>query len=267
MIPTRFDRLARQTVFTALLLGLAATATTGCATADLSPMRTAGQPRLGQHLQVERNRNSRKMSFRDLDSSRVVVMKYGRARSDWGSPLNWVVDEDLYDRQSHRVRYRFLHPVSGEPLILRAKAQVHRVVSVPVRDDDTATTAIELFAGEEKTLRGTLRYEANSPVRFSGQIAERRVEIEQVSGDIPPETVPPSLRVVKYLLFPFPEEGDFIIRVDGREAARFTKHVQEEGKSPYDLTLDGELDQATRDDALLAFIVFDLIGDFVQSIE
>ena len=265
MIPTRFDRLARQAVFSALLLGLAAT--TGCATADLSPRPTAGEPPLGRHLQIERNRDSKKVTFRDLDSSRTVVMKYGRARSDWGSPVNWVVDEDVYDRQSHRVRYRFLHPVSGEPLILRARSRVDRVASVAIRNDETATTAIEIFAGEEKEPRGTLRYEANSPVRFSGRIAERQVEIEQVSGDVPPETVPEGLGIVKRLLFPFPEEGDFIIRVDGREAARFAKHMREKGRSPYDLTLDGELDQATHADAMLAFIVFDLIGDFIQSIE
>lgn len=253
--------LARQAVPIALLLGLAVTS--GCGSASLHPPAGAGQPPLGQHLRVERNRDAKKLSFRDLDSSRTVVMTYGHARSDWGSPVNWVVDEDIYDRQSHRVRYRFLHPVSGEPIILRAQVKTRHVASVPIRTDDTATL-IELFAGEAKEPRGTLRYEANSPVRFSGEIAERRIEIEQMTGDVPP---PPEVKLGQYLLFPFPEEGDFIIRIDGREAARFAKHLRDERRSPYDLTLDGEIDQATHDDALLAFIVFDLVGDFLQSIE
>lgn len=264
MISTCFDRLARQAAFAALLLGAAAA--TGCASANLSSSPAAGPP-LGQHLQVERTRDVKKLRFRDLDSSRTVVLKYGRSRSDWGSPVNWVVDEDLYDRQSHRVRYSFRHPVSGEPFILRARAQVHRVASVPVHNDDTAATLIELFAGEEKKPRGTLRYESNSPIRFSGQIAERRIEIEQKTGDVPPEVLPPNIEVLKHVQFPFPEVGDFVIRVDGQEAARFAKHMREKDRSPYDLTLDGELDQATHDDAMLAFIVFDLIGDFVQAIE
>ena len=253
MISTLF---ARQAVLAALLLGLAATA--GCASADLAAPSTAGRP-LGRHLRIERNNFSKQVRFQDVETSRMVAMRYKGIPVAFGSPINILVDEDLYERRSHRVRYRFQHPFSAEPMVLLARAKSHRVVSVPVRSEDTMPV-IQLFDGEEKQLRGALRYDGNSPVLFSGQIEERPVEIEQVSGDIPPD-----VGIVKYLLFPFPLEGDFVIRVDGREAARFAQHRQHGFKSPYDLDFAEELDEDTRDDAMLAFVVFDLMKDFVQS--
>lgn len=253
MISTCF---ARQAVSTALLLGMAAA---GCASTDLATPPTAGQPPLGQHLRVERNNFSKQVSFQDLDTSRKVAMKYKGVPVAWGSPINILVDEDVYERQSHRVRYRFQHPLSAERMVLLARSKSHRVANVPIRADETMPV-IQLFDGEEKQLRGTLRYHGNSPILFLGQIEERPVEIEQVSGDIPPD-----VGIVKYLLFPFPLEGDFVIRVDGEEAARFTQHRQHGFKSPYDLSFEEGLDEATHENAMLAFVVFDLMKDFVQS--
>lgn len=249
-----------------VLLSLFA-ATLGCASAkgapplviiqDAAPASSAA--RSGQRFQVERNGLSKKVVFRDLDTSRTVLMKYKGTPIAWGSPLNLFVDEDVYERESHRVLYRFQHPLSARPMAVLARAKSHRLASVPVRADDSAPV-LQLFAGIDKKPRGTLRYDFDTRVLFSGEIEARRVEIERVSEDTVLDK-----GLLSYLLFPFPVAGDFVIRVDGEEAARFTQRRQHGVKSPYDLDLDGETDQATREVAMLAFVVFDLMKDFVNS--
>jgi hypothetical protein len=252
-------------VHTVLLL--LATTTLGCASAKGAPPLVTTQEaapgsaedRPGQRFEVERNGLSKKVQFRDLETSRTVVMKYKGIPVAWGSPINLLVDEDLYERESHRVLYRFQHPLSARPMAVLARAKSHRVASVPVRADDSAPV-IELFAGIDKKPRGTLRYDFDTRVLFSGEIEGRRVEIERVSEDTVFDK-----GLLSYLLFPFPVSGAFVIRVDGEEAAGFIQRRPHGVKSPYDLDLDGETDQATREVAMLAFVVFDLMKDFVYS--
>lgn len=250
-----------------VLLLLLLTVAVGCAsTKSAPPLVTLQEAALGsaealsgQRFQVERNGLSKKVLFRDLETSRTVAMRYKGIPVAWGSPLNLLVDEDLYARASHRVLYRFQHPLSAQPMAVLAWATSHQVASVPVRAGDSAPV-IQLFAGTDKEPRGTLRYDFDTRVLFSGDIEARRVEIERVSEDTILDK-----GLLSYLLFPFPLSGDFVIRVDGQEAARFTQRRQHGFKSPYDLDLDGETDQATRDVAMLTFVVFDLMKDFVQS--
>lgn len=263
MISICFDRPAgqiasdilRQVVLLFLLAG-----TFGCASAAVPPV-TPAPPEAGswERLEVERNSFSKKVRFRDLETSRTTVMKYKGLPVAWGSPLNLIVDEDIYQRESHRVRYRFSHPISARPMILMARAKSHHVASVRVRTEDSMPV-VQLFDQADMRLRGTLRYDERSPVLFSGEIEEREVEIEQVSAE---STLNQGL--LGYLLFPFPVDGDFVIRVEGREAARFTQRRQHGFTSSYELDLDPGIDQATREDATLAFIVFDLMKDFVYS--
>lgn len=224
-----------------------------------SPIAMPGSAEAPQRLAVERNGFSKKVTFRDLDTSRAAVMKYKGIPVAWGSPLNLLVSDNVYERQSHRVRYRFQHPLSMRPLVILARSKSHRVLSVPVRADDSVPV-IQLFDGAEQELQGTLRYNYESRVLFAGEIEGREVEIERVSADTVFEDA-----LLKYFLFPFPVEGDFVVRVEGREAARFTQRRQHGFKSPYDLELEGDMDLATREDAMLAFVVFDLMKDFVQS--
>jgi hypothetical protein len=251
-------------VHTVLLLLIATTL--GCATAKGAPPlvttreAVSGSPadRPGQRFEVSRNSLSKKVQFRDLETSRTVVMKYKGIPIAWGSPLNLLVDPDLYEKESHRVLYRFEHPLSARPMSILARAKSHRVASIPVHADDSAPV-IELFAGIDKKPRGTLRYDFDSRVLFSGEIETRRVEIERVSEDTVFDK-----GLLSYLLFPFPLSGTFVIRVDGEEAAGFIERRAHGFTSPYDLDLDGTTDQATRDVAMLAFVVFDLMKDFVQ---
>lgn len=255
MFSLRFERIARQ----ATLLLMATTL--GCASAHSAVPRSTGSLEASPQLrfEVERNSFSKKVFFTDLDSSQTLAMKYKGIPIAWGSPLNLLVDEDIYEKSSHRVRYRFQHPLSAQPMVLLARAKSHHVASMPVRTDDSRPV-IQLFEGEDRQPRGTLRYDYDSRVLFSGQIEERRVEIERVSEDSPLDR-----GLLRYLLFPFPVSGEFVVRLDGQEAARFTQRRQHGFKSPYDLALEEGLDQATRDDAILAFVVFDLMKDFVQS--
>jgi len=257
-----FDRLTRQGARGAALLLIMAAC--GCAsTIDTDvprvPAPWSGDTHSWQRFQVERNGLSKKVRFRDLETSRTVTMKYKGFPVAWGSPINLLFDEDVYQRESHRVRYRFQHPLTSQPMVLVARAKSHYVANVQIRTEDTLPV-VQLFTGDEKQPRGALRYDDGSRILFSGEIEERQIEIERVSADIPPDR-----ELLKYFLFPFPVMGEFVIRVDGQEAARFAQQLQHGVTSPYDLALDEETDQATRDDAMLAFVVFDLMKDFVNS--
>ena len=232
----------------------------GCASAESTPAstRTAAEIHAGRFV-VERNGLSKKVTFRDAESSQSVVMKYKGMPVARGSLLNLIVDPEVYEKESHRVRYRFEHPLSAQPMTLLALSKSHRVGGVPVRSEDAAPV-VYLFAGDEKEPRGTLKYDYDSRTLFSGQIEERRVEIERVSEDTALDR-----GMLRYFLFPYPAAGEFVVRIDGREAARFSQQRQHGFKSPYDLALEADLDPAARNDAMLAFVVFDLMKDFVHS--
>lgn len=257
MLTKSLDYLAKPLALGALLV---LTGAAGCASThvDASPA-TPPQTLEGSRFEVERNSFSKKVSFRDLEGPQTLTMKYKGIPIAWGSPINLLVDPDVYEKASHRVRYRFQHPVSGQPMVLLARAKSHHVASIPIPTEDSFPV-IQLFDGPETRLWGTLRYDDSSPVLFSGEIEERQVEIEQVSTRS-------SLNqgILKHLLFPFPLSGDFVIRVDGQEAARFTQRRPHGVKSSYDLTLESGIDPATREDAVVAFVVFDLLRDFVYS--
>jgi hypothetical protein len=247
-----------------IALTLLCTATLGCASAPLlvtkGPEAAAAPALAGQRFQVAHNDLSKKVRFRDLDAARMTVMRYNEARTTWGSPLNLLFDEDVYEKESHRVRYRFRHPFTGQSMALVARGRSQRVATVQVRSEE-ALPIVQLFVGEEKQPRGSLRYDDHAQVLFSGEIENRRIEIERVAPPIPPAV---NRGLLKHVLFSYPEEGEWIIRVDGREAAWFAQQLQEGPVSPYALDLNGETDQATRDDAMLAFVVFDLMKDFVN---
>jgi hypothetical protein len=244
------------TLLLALTLPLTAL---GCASGKIPALSTTGAESPWQHLQVERNSFSKKVLFRDLDTSGKVTMKYKGIPIAWGSPINLIVDPEIYEKQSHRVRYHFQHPLSAEPTVLLARATSQAVRSVPIHSEETAPV-VELFDGAETRRRGTLRYDYYSRILFSGEIEEHSIEIERVSADTQLDK-----GLLKYFLFPFPMKGEFVIRVNGGEAAHFTQHTQQGFTAAYDLTFDGGADRATRDDAMLAFVVFDLMKDFVYN--
>lgn len=263
---TRTQQVAGKAAHCALLLWMAGSI--GCASARPSfPPRIAGESPIAtpesaetpQRFEVERNGFSKKVTFRDVDTARSAVIPYKGIPVAWGSPINLLVSENIYEKKSHRVRYRFQHPLSLQPLVVVARSQSHNVLNVPVRTGGTMPV-VQLFDREEQKLRGTLRYDYSSRVLFQGEIEGHEVEIERVSADTVLDEA-----LLKYFLFPFPLEGEFVVRVEGQEAARFTQRRQHGFKSPYDLELEGHMDQATREDAMLAFVIFDLMKDFVQS--
>lgn len=250
-------------VQTLLVLSLLSAMALGCAsTAPLLVVKgeTSEPVFTGLHYRVERNDFSKKVRFHDLDAPRTVVMKYSEAQTTWGSPLNLLFDEDVYEKESHRMRVRFRNPLTGQPMALVANARSHRVATVEVRTTD-ALPVIELYAEGEEQPRGTVRYDDHGQILFSGEIEKRRIEIERMSDPIPPAL---NRGLLKHVMFSFPDAGEFVVRIDGREAAWFGQFLQNGPVSPYDLSLNGEEDLATREDAMLAFVVFDLMKDFVN---
>lgn len=255
-------RSARQSALAAVLLATAAVAA-GCAAGPIPALsirgpESAAPPSAPRHFRVERNGLSKKVAFQDLDGPRRIEMRYKGIPVSRDSAIDLLVPNRIYQKQIHRVLYRFTEPLSARPMRLLARSWSETVATVPVRDPASGPEVL-LFAGAEERPRGSLRYDFASRVLFSGRIEERQVEIERTSADTLPDRGP-----LRYFLFPFPPAGEFVVRVDGRPAARFTQERQRGFKSPYDLRLEGDTDPAARDAAMLAFVVFDLMKDFVQ---
>jgi hypothetical protein len=209
-------------------------------------------------LEIESNSITKRVRFLDPASQHSVVMRYKGVPVSWSRPVNLIVDEDLYRARGHRVRYRFRHPATGEAMRMIAHSTARSVLSVPIRTAGTAPV-VELYADGAQQPRGFLQYDYRSTVPFSGQLEGRAIEIERLDEARELES-----GVLGYLAFPFPLTGEFLVRIDGQEVARFAQHPPRGNRSFYDLTLRREGGSQARQDALLAWIVFDLMKDFVD---
>ena len=233
-----------------LFFGAAADAAVRAETAEGAPPT--------RHFEVERSGWSKKVRFVETDGS-TLVMKYKGIPVSRDSALNLLADRDIWAKEIHHVRYRFRLPLSDRPIVLRARAVSQSLRSVPIRSDDTAPRVL-LFTGEdEEHPLGSLTYDWGSSVLFKGEIDGRGIEIERVSEPLAIEE-----GLLKYLVLPFPVTGDFVLRLDGKQAARFTQGRAHGSKSPYSLDLVTGDDTAERDDAMLGFLVFVLMRDFVE---
>lgn len=210
-------------------------------------------------FEVVRNGRTKKVKFREVATSRTRVMKYKGISTAWGSPVNLLVDEGLYAQRWHRVRYRFEHPMTGQPLLLRARSTSHDVLTLPIRPR-AGTPSVEVVDRGSDRPVGHFAYDGRSLVLLAGDLGGRAVEVEEVDPDARrPEGV------AEYVLVPFPLNGEFVIRVGGREAGRFVKRRQRGFVSPYELAIRDDGAAGERYDAVLAFVVFDLMGDFVEA--
>jgi hypothetical protein len=212
-----------------------------------------------QRFEVQRHGFSKKVTFREAETARTWGMEYKGIPVGWTSPINLLVDEDLYAKRSHRVRYRFEHPFTGQPLVLHGRARSRSVAGVPI-PPRAAAPLVEILDRDGERSLGSFAYDPRSLVLLTGRLGARQVEIEQVD---------PGARRPKgplgYLVTPFPITGEFVVWMDGRDAARFVKRRQRGALSRYDLAVRKDLVPEWRDDAVLAFLVFDLMKDFVEA--
>ena len=210
-----------------------------------------------ESFRVEHRGFRKELRFEALATGEAWTMDFKGIPWRRMSAVNIVVDPEKYDKGIHKVRYRFAHPLTGQALTLRAKAVSHRVRAVPIRSEHTAPVA-QVFAGESEEPFGTLTYDWYEPILFRGELDGRPVEIERLSAPSKFERGP-----LKYFLFPFPLEGDFVARIDGREVARFTQHPQHGARVAFDLAVVSG-DPALREHGALLFVMFDLLRTFVQ---
>lgn len=214
-------------------------------------------------FEVEKKSFSKKVRFRNLETSVETVVKLKGIPYSRTTPVGLFVDPDVFEKKAHRMRYRFPHPLSGKPLVLRARSASRRVLGVPVRSDVTAPV-VELLDGDGKDddapVAGQLAYDYHSPILFTGELRGRRVEIERLDEPLVPEK-----GAFKHFLFPFPLRGEFTVRLDGVEVARFVQHPEQGTRSQYDLGISAAGDRQTEEDAMLAFVIFGLMKDFVAS--
>jgi hypothetical protein len=209
-------------------------------------------------FEVVRNGWSKKVRYRNLDTGEQQLMEYKGIPWSRITAANIVVPEHIYDQDAHRVRYRFSHPLTGEPLTLRAWAKSQSVRGIPVRSDETEPL-LELLDRDSEEPWGTLRYDYHSRVIFSGVIEGREVEIERISED-----TKLNRGLLKMLIFPYPLEGEFVARMDGEMVARWVQKRHRGIKAPYELMVLGADRPELRRDAWMTFIVFDLMQTFVS---
>lgn len=218
-------------------------------------------PQGWERLSAERREPSKRLTIRTVTGGQIATLFIQGEPIRRDSWLSLLVDEDLYERRIHRVRYRFDHPVSGERIRIEARARSHRVASVPVKSPEGEVT-LEVFAGRGRNRRsiGALDYSDHSSVIFSGFLAGRRVEIERLDPALI-ETLEP----MRHVRTPFSMRGEYAVRIDGEEVARFLQEMPRESRIPYELGLAPGADPELRGDALLVFCLFDAMKDFIAS--
>jgi hypothetical protein len=203
---------------------------------------------------------SKKMRFLDLETSLETVVRFKGIPYSRMTPVNIFVDPDVFEKRVHRARFRGQHPLTGEPLVLEARSTSRRYHSLPERSPDTAPV-VEIFSGEDQAeALGSLTYDYHSKILFAGELRGQRVEIERLDEGLALEH-----GLWKDLLFPFPLTGEFSVRLDGEEAARFVQLRQRGSKTHFDLALSDDAAAETRQDAMVAFVIFGLMMDFVSS--
>lgn len=214
-----------------------------------------------ERLSAERREASKRLTIRAESGGEVATLFIRGEPVRRDSWLNLLVDEDLYERRIHRVRYRFDHPVSGERIRIDARARSHRVGSVPVKSRDGEMT-LEVYAGRGRNRRviGALEVSDRSPVLFSGDLGGRRVEIERLDPALLDE-----LESLRHVRTPLSMRGEYAVRFDGEEVARFFQDMPRAGRVPYALGLAPGVESELRGDALLAFCLFDAMKDFIAS--
>jgi hypothetical protein len=215
-------------------------------------------PAAWTRYEVRRHSFRNRVEFRDLASGRAWVMKFKGRPISWMTPVNILVPPKIYEERSHRGNFRFEHPISHAPVVLRARARSRTLGTVPLPAE--AAPTIEILDGKEQQVQGRLAYDLHSLTVFSGELAGHQVEIvQQNEGARRPHNP------LQELATPFPFAGEFVVRLDGQDAARFLKRVPRGTVASYDLALRADGSPEERDAAALAFTVFVLMEEFIGS--
>jgi hypothetical protein len=250
---------------------------TGCAQVMPPPevlRAVAANPELTLHLvddgnwrlfEVRHSTFGRKMEFRELDgpeagppSRPTFVVPWKGAAVRWMHPLNLVVEPKFYERSILRANYRLKHPWSGEEWVLAARGRSHSAgeVSLPLTEDEAP---VLYFRDGDREIGRLNCDEASRRVLF-GQLDGQEVEIEQV-GAFAWDREP---GLLQHFFAPFPEAGEFVIRIDERETARFLVRGVDGANRSLRLAIRADLDVQLRDRSLWLFFAFDRMQDFVR---
>ena len=186
----------------------------------------------------------------------------------WFDPVNLLVDPKFYERNGHSANYRFQHPWSGQEWVLAARARSHSVrgISLPMLDE--AAPRLLFFEGHDRPREGQqpigqLVLDAASRRLLFGQLEGREVEIEQV-GTFAWDREP---GLLQHLVTPFPGSGEFVVRIDGRETARFLKRPKQGTFTTFRLAIRRDQGEAERDLSLWLFLAFHRMHEFVVEME
>lgn len=186
----------------------------------------------------------------------------------WFSPVNLVVDPEFYERNGHSANYRFQHPWSGQDWVLAARARSHSVRGVSLPMVEEAAPRLLFFEGHDRPRDdsqpiGQLTLDAASRRFLFGQLQSREIELEQV-GTLAWDREP---GLLQHLTAPFPGSGEFVVRIDGRETARFLRRPQSGSFTTYRLAIRRDLGDAERDLSLWLFLAFDRMREFVWGLD
>jgi hypothetical protein len=269
-------RVARLAVLAGAVVGLGGLV--GCAQVLPPPevwRAIAAHPELTLHLvddgnwrlfEVRHATFGRKMEFRELAGPQAArpprpsfIVPWKGVPVRWMHPLNIVVDPKFYERSIHRANYRMRHPWSGEEWILAARGRSHAVRDVPLPLTEDEAPVLYFRQGEREI--GRLDCDEASRRVLFGRLEEQEVEIEQV-GALAWDREP---GLFQHFFAPFPEAGEFVIRIDGRETARFLVRDVDAANRSLRLAIRADLDPHLRDRSLWLFLAFDRMQAFVRS--
>ena len=264
-----------------LSLGLAVGFASGCAEVPPPEVQrvAAGRPEPALHLvdrlgwrlfEVERqvgHPERRRIELREEAPGEPAVVEWEGRATRWLDQKSALVVSRIYLRHRHSAEYRFRHPWNGEEWFIEARTLTRRVflISAPVEPENGPRFLFlpaQPSLGPESALRaqvGELAFDGAARRLFFGHLAGSEVEIERVdalSWDRKPG-------VRQHLVARFPDAGEFVVRIDGLETARFLQRRDGGSRVTYRLAIRRAASEVDRDLSLGIFLAFDRMRDFI----
>jgi hypothetical protein len=199
------------------------------------------------------------------ESPTVVEWQGGATR--WIDPKSSLVVPRFYLRNRHTAEYRFRHPWTDVEWVIEAHAVSRRValVSTPVARENRPRFLFVSRADGVPTGRepiGELAFDGAARRLFFGRLAGSEVEIERV--DALSWDREPGLR--QHLTARFPDAGEFVVRIDGAETARFLQRRERGSRSSYRLAIRRGVSEA-EGLSLGIFLAFDRMREFILGVK
>ena len=215
-----------------------------------------------ERLRVSRRDGKQRFLF-EHDASEPWRLRFSKTTTSVGSQTlrgdsNWL--PAIYRKEPRKIGYKFRHPLNSKKFRVRIRAKNRKIYAAPVRSAKDRPRIRIFDQGQRRAPVGELSYLFDSPALVSGSLEGKTAQLVRVDQGTVFEK-----GILRYLFFPFPLAGAFEIRLDGEVIGRILMNYMEAAGQlqtfELDLPAEGE---ANREEALLLFLTFGFLQDFVR---